>query len=244
MAYRGDDANLVFEAPTARGPLRMELAPRQITLSAGGRTLQITDQLVTLREATGAKNQESLRITGCLLIARDVPHEDLAVWIELADKQPGMRRVFGVEPVSLLEPGGLDALKRLDSLFHRLRAAVADLSGGDRERAGPLGPRAIEIGRGLDKVLFADHGDHHAVYARKLFRDRARLALSIYEGGRMLISEGPEIVIANKFGITVSGDYIRFIDAAGTDLAKLAIPWITREDREELARRIGALVPA
>ncbi len=233
MAYRGDDANLVFEAPTAKGPLRMELAPRQITLSSGGRTLQITDQLVTLLEA---KNQESLRIAGRLLVARDVPHEDLAVWIELADKQPGMRRIFGVEPVPFLEPGGLEALKRLDALFHQLRAAVAELFSGTVDRA-------IEIGRGLDKILFVDQGDHHAVYARKLFRDRARLVLSIYDGGRILISEGPEVTITWRLGITVSGDYIRFIDESGTDLAKLAIPWITREDREELAKRIGALVP-
>ena len=131
MAYRGDDANLVFEAPTAKGPLRMELAPRQITLSSGGRTLQITDQLVTIGEA---KNQESLRIPGRLLVARDVPHDDLAVWIELADKQPGMRRIFGVEPLPLLEPGGLEALERLDALFHQLRAAVADLFLGSVDR--------------------------------------------------------------------------------------------------------------
>ena len=40
--------------------------------------------------------------------------------------------------------------------------------------------------------------------------------------------------MSSKFGITVSGDYIRFIDRHGTDLARLSIPWITREDREEL----------
>jgi hypothetical protein len=94
----------------------------------------------------------------------------------------------------------------------------------------------------LDKVLFADHGDHHAVYARRLFRDRARLAVSIYEAGRVVITDGPEIVMTSKFGITVSGDYIRFIDREGTDVARVSIPWIAREDREELARRIGQLV--
>jgi hypothetical protein len=234
MAYRGDDANLAFEAPTARGLLRMVLAPRQITLTAGGRTLQISDQLAVLSDA---KNQESLRIAGRVLVARDVPHEDLAVWIEVADKQPGMRRIFGVEPVSLLEAGGLEALKRLDTVFHQLRTAIADLFPGSNERA-------IEIGRGLDKILFVDQGDHHAVYARRLFRDRARLVLSIYAGGRIVIAEGPEVTVTWRLGITVSGDYIRFIDERGTDLAKLAIPWITREDREELAKRIGALVPA
>jgi len=118
----------------------------------------------------------------------------------------------------------------------RLRTALAEYSGDVR--------RASELGRGLDKVLLVDHGDHHAVYARKLFRDRARLALSIYDNGRMVIVDGPEVVMSSKFGITVSGDYIRFIDKHGTDLARLAIPWITREDRDELARRISQLVPS
>jgi hypothetical protein len=181
-----------------------------------------------------AKRQESLRIVGRLLVARDVPHEDLGIWIELKDKQPGMRRIFGAEPVSLLEPEGLPALHRLDAVSARLRAAVAEHAGDVR--------RAIEIGRGLDKILFADHGDHHAIYARRLFRDRARLAVSIYDAGRIVITDGPEIVMTSKFGITVSGDYIRFIDRHGTDMARVSIPWIAREDREELARRIGQLV--
>jgi hypothetical protein len=233
MAYRGDDGGHVVEAPTAVGPLRLELGPRRITLTAGGRTLQIADQFITLVEA---KKQESLRIEGRVLVARDIPHEDLGVWVELTDRNPGMRRIFGVEPVSLLEPHGLAALHKLDMLGTRLRTALAEYSGDVR--------RASELGRGLDKVLLVDHGDHHAVYARKLFRDRARLALSIYDNGRMVIVDGPEVVMSSKFGITVSGDYIRFIDKHGTDLARLAIPWITREDRDELARRISQLVPS
>jgi hypothetical protein len=231
MAYRGDDAGAALEAPTAQGLLRVELAPRRITLTLGDRTVQIADRFVTLVES---KKQESLRIVGRLLVARDVPHEDLGIWIELKDKQPGMRRIFGVEPVSLLEPEGLPALHRLDAVSARLRAAVAEHAGDVR--------RAIEIGRGLDKILFADHGDHHAIYARRLFRDRARLAVSIYDAGRIVITDGPEIVMTSKFGITVSGDYIRFIDRHGTDMARVSIPWIAREDREELARRIGQLV--
>jgi hypothetical protein len=232
MAYRGDDGGHVVEAPTAAGPLRLELGPRRITLTAGGRTLQIAAPFVTLIEA---KKQETLRIEGRILVARDVPHEDLGVWVELTDRNPGMRRIFGVEPVSLLEQHGLAALHKLDMLGTRLRTALTEYSGDVR--------RASELGRGLDKVLLVDHGDHHAVYARKLFRDRARLALSIYDNGRMVIVDGPEVVMSSKFGITVSGDYIRFIDKHGTDLARLSIPWITREDREELAKRISQLVP-
>lgn len=231
MAYRSDDTGAALEAPTAQGLLRVELAPRRITLTLGDRIVQIADRFVTIVEA---KKQESLRIVGRLLVARDVPHEDLGIWIELKDKQPGMRRIFGAEPVSLLEPAGLPALQRLDAVAARLRTVVSEHAGDVRG--------AIEIGRGLDKILFADHGDHHAVYARPLFRDRARLAFSIYDAGRIVITDGPEIVMTSQFGITVSGDYLRFIDHQGTDVARISIPWVGREDREELARRIGKLV--
>ena len=123
----------MVEAPTAVGPLRLELGPRRITLTAAGRTLQIADQFITLVEA---KKQESLRIEGRVLVARDIPHEDLGVWVELTDRNPGMRRIFGVEPVSLLEPHGLAALHKLDMLGTRLRTALAEYS-GDVRRASP-----------------------------------------------------------------------------------------------------------
>lgn len=51
-----------------------------------------------------------------------------------------------------------------------------------------------------------------------------------------------EVVVHSRFGVTVWGDYVRFADPQGTDLAKVSIPWITPEDRRELARRIGQLV--
>ena len=46
----------------------------------------------------------------------------------------------------------------------------------------------------------------------------------------------------SQHGVTVWGDYVRFADPDGTDLARVAIPWIAPEDRRELARRIGQLV--
>ena len=234
MAYRGDDAaggHTALEAPTASGLLRVEVQPRRVTLSVGARSVVIADRFVTLTEA---KKRESVKIDGRLVVARDVPHEDLGIWIEQRGKQPGMRRIFGVEPVSLMEDEGLGALRRLDVLAQRVKVALAELAGPVR--------RAVEIGRGLDKVLFEDHGDCHTVFARKLFQNRARLALTIYPDGRIVIPEGPEISITDRFGITVFGDYVRFADRHGTDLAKISIPWISLEDRQELARRIGLLV--
>lgn len=243
MAYR-DDAGDALEAPTSEGPLRAELAPHAIKLTIANRTLHVAEKFATVIEhhkKHAAKDRRtSLKIEGCLIVARDVPHEDLGIWLEVEPAQgarAGMRRIFGVEPVSLMEPTGLTALAALDRLAGRLRNELAPYAGEIR--------RAIEIGRGLDKVLLADHGAHIAVYARRLFRDRARLAMSIHDDGRIVIPDkkGPrEITIRSRFGVTVWGDYVRFADPQGTDLAKVSIPWIAPEDRKELARRIGQLV--
>lgn len=246
MAYRDDTGDAV-EAPTAQGRLRVEVGPRQTKLVVADRTLLISERFATLVEhhkKHAAKDKRtSIELAGRIVIARDVPREDLGVWLEIEPGTPreGMRRIFGVEPLSLFDPKGLDALAALDRLTHRLRAELVELSRDIR--------RAVEIGSasagGLDKVLLADHGDRIVVYARRLFRDRARFAMSIHEDGRILVPDRKklkEIRVHSRFGVTVWGDYIRFADPQGTDLARVSIPWIAPEDRRELARRIGQLV--
>jgi hypothetical protein len=242
VAYR-DDAAEVLEAPTAEGTLRIELGPRATRLSVANRTLHVVGRVATVVEHRKPKQRrQSFAIDGRLVTARDVPHEDLGVWLELeprVGRRTGMRRIFGVEPASTLEPGGLAALALLDRAAHRLRAALGELAGDV--------VRAVEIGRGLDKVLVADHGDRFAVYARRLFRDRARLAAEIHTDGRVVVLDGArrrEVTVRSRFGVTVVGDYVRFADPDGEDLARFAIPWIGPEDRRELARRIGQLVDA
>ena len=238
MAYRGDDAGQPLEAPTAEGVLRATIAPNRIELTVAKRRLVLEHRTLTLVDAKDRR--ASLRIDGKLVVARDVPREDLGLWVEMSGPSgSAMRRVFGVEPVSLFAADGLAALKRLDTLAQRLKASLSDLAGDIR--------KAIELGRGLDKVLLADHGDRYVIYARRLFRDRARFALAIYRDGRVVLPDGKELRefrVTSKFGITVRGDYVRFADPHGTDLGRVAIPWIAAEDRDEIARRIGQLVHA
>lgn len=238
MAYRGDDGGQTLDAPTGEGDVRATFAANHIELAVAGRTLHIQDKTLTLVDAK--QRRISLELAGNLVVARDVPREDIGIWLELPSPTGGgsaWRRVFGVEPVSLFDPKGLAALKRLDALAQRLRAALAHLAGDVT--------RAIEIGRGLDKVLLADHGDRYVIYARRLFRDRARFALAIYRDGRVVVPDGKELRqfrVTSRFGITVRGDYVRFADPQGTDLGRVAIPWIAAEDRDEIARRLGQLV--
>ncbi len=238
MAYRDDEAADALEAPTAEGPLRVELGPGRASLSLAGRNLVIADRIATLTEG---KKRKDLELPGPLVVARGVPREDFGIWLEVV-AEPGertMRRIFGVEPLPLLRPEGLPALRKLDALYQRLRAHLAELGRGIA--------RAFEIGSGhpLDKVLVADHGDRFELYARSLFHQGADPIATVFVDGRVRVREGKrahEVEVTSRFGVTVRGDYIRFADRHGTDLARLAIPWIGPEDREELARRIGQLV--
>ena len=249
MAYRGDDAGDALEAPTAEGILTATLGANRIDLTVAGHSLHIAERLATLIEHKKQKTERrgSVKIAGNLVVARGFPREDMGIWIErlpepkrahpAPDPHPSMQRIFGVTPLSLLHREGLGALSRLDLLAQRLRSAIGEHAGDIR--------RAVEIGRGLDKVLLADHGDHYVFYARRLFRDRARFAMAVHGDGKIIVPDGKrtrEIRITSRFGITVRGDYIRFADRHGTDLAKVSLPWIGPEDRDDIARRIGQFI--
>jgi hypothetical protein len=253
MAYRGEDAGDVLEARTREGAFAVSLGANRITLAVGSKSLYLADRVATVVEQVSKKKpprRMSLAIAG-IVFARGLPREDLGLWIEAtADGSDGasrsrtnMRRIFGVSPLDLFEPEGLPALAKLDGVATRLRIAVDEYAEG----VGVWSARGVEIGAGhaLDKVLLADYGEQHAIYARKLFRDRARLIATVHRDGRIVVPDGKlthEVNVTSRFGITVRGDYIRFADRHGTDRARISVPWIGPEDREELAHRIGQLV--
>jgi hypothetical protein len=233
-AYRGSEAGDVFVAPTRLGAVRLEIGPRQLALRHADHWIQLVDNHLTINARKDKRTTHKL--IGRLWVARDVPHDDLGVWEEL--EGGFVRRVFGVEPRSTIETDGLEALRALDRLFARLKAALADYAGGIL--------RAIEIGRKLDKVLVLDDGDRYTVYQRPLLRDSARWAFEAHADGTIIVPDTgvlrKKITCHSKFGVTVIGDYIRFADPTGLDLARVSIPWICREDRDELARRVGELI--
>ena len=235
-AFRTADGSETLEAPTADGTLKLEVAPRHVTLDLAPRRLVITDEFLTITETHGKKVKRwSERVGGALVVARDVPCEDIGLWMELEPN--ALRRVFGAPPRDLISEDGLVALRALDRLTRRLRLALAPHAHGVR--------RGFEMGRGLDKVLVADHGEHLVVYARRLFGGVARRVLEVHTDGTIVLpgrAGDRKVTIRDKWGVTVHGDLVRFMQPDGTDLGQVALHWIDQEDREELARRIGEMV--
>jgi hypothetical protein len=196
----------------------------------------ITEEFVTITERVRKKvKRYSERLGGNLVVARDVPHYDVGLWLEVEPN--AVRRIFGAAPHDLYASDGLGALRSLDKLYGRLRQVLSPHARGVR--------RAFEVGRGLDKVLVIDFDDRVIVYVRRLFRDAAQRLLEVHADGTIVIPGrhgDQKFRIRERYGVTVTGDLIRFIDRAGNDLGHVAIHWVDPEDRQELARRFGEVV--
>jgi hypothetical protein len=235
--YRADAGAEVLEAPVRQGLLRLEVAPRHATLVVGDQHVVVAEEFVTLTELQRKKpRKRSLRLgEQRLVMARSVPLEELGLWYE---RSPGIvRRIFGIQPLELVDDAALRAWRALDLLAARLREILR------RHADGVV--RAIELGSGADRVLGLDFGNRQVFYQRPLFREDPRRSLEVHADGTVLVPRrGKDLRISctSRFGITVKGDYLRFADPTGLDLAQVAFPWITPEDRHELARRLGDLI--
>ncbi len=239
--FRDALADEVMTSPTSAGTLSLEVAPRHVVVALADVRLAVSEGRLIITRAARRRVRRVVRPIGArLIVARGLPSEGVGIWLE---PRPGeVERVFGAEPRDLIvNEDGLAALRQLDRLVRRLANALSSVGHGVRE-ALEIGPAAD---RGLDKVLLADFGDHVTVYRRSLFHTRARRLLDAHEDGRIVIPTPAgevRVMCAGRFTCSVIGDYVRFTTPAGDDLAHVSLPWVSRGDREEIARRIGEVV--
>lgn len=239
--FRDALADEVMTSPTSAGTLSLEVAPRHVVVALADVQLAVSEGRLIITRAARRRVRRVVRpISSRLIVARGLPSEGVGIWLE---SRPGeVERVFGAEPRDLiLNEDGLVALRQLDRLVRRLANALASVGHGVRE-ALEIGPAAD---RGLDKVLLADFGEHMTIYRRSLFHARARRLLDVHEDGRIVIPTPAgevRVMCSGRFTCSVIGDYVRFTTPAGDDLAHVSLPWVSRGDREEIARRIGEVV--
>lgn len=221
--------------------MHLELAPRHVVVQLGDHirleVAQTTANIIGLSRHNRRKKR-SLRLENAhLIVARTIPSEGLGLWYS-PDPVTAMR-LFGCRPLDLFDANGLDALRRLDRASKRLGNALAPHSDGI--------VRAKEIGHGADRVLITDHGDHLVFYVRRLFREKPQRALEVWDDGTVRVPgkkrfrqiDEHVFQCSSRYGVTSIGDYVRFADRTGQDLASVPIPWITPEERQEIVDIIG-----
>ncbi len=236
--YREAHGSEVIEAPTRQGTARLQIGPASSILEVGKHhRIVITSSDIAIEQLDRRKpKRRSYSLKDAhLIVARAVPTEDVGLWHE---SQPGMmHRLFGMQPVELLDKEAMAAWRQLEKLAERLAIAL-------QQHHGDV-VQASEFGRGQDRVLMTDNGDCFTVYVRKLFRERPRRALEVHTTGklRFVTRHGErEEVCMSRFGVTVLGDRVRFADPHGVDVGSIWLPWIAPEDRTELAKLFGEQV--
>lgn len=238
--YREADVSERFEVAAREGQARLELGPRWCRLGLGERlTLSVAEDFATLVKVQSRRRrkQRSLRLgeQARLFMARGVPTNDIGIWYEGV---PGVaERLIGLRPPELLDDDAMRAWQVVDRMAQRLRLVLAPHSPGVA--------RVIEVGQGADRVLIVDLVDGIEIYVRRLFRERARRAMTVYRDGTVaLVAKKGErrIHCRSRYGVTVIGDYIRFADPTGADLGALSVPWVTPEDRRFVVQLIGQLI--
>ncbi len=232
--YRELAAVPAIQAASREGKVSLELGPQLVRLALGERMeLTVRGQAATWVRHRGGPGRELGRAR--LWAARSFPTRDLALWYE---RKPGQaERLGGVRAVTPFEPGALGAWRALDRVADELCRALDRLEGG----GGP----AVELGRGHHRVLLVELAGRLVVYARPLFRERARRVLEVGRDGSLTVPgrrRDRSVRFESRAQVTVSGDRVRFIATDGRDLVSLWLPWIAIEDRQELVRRFGELV--
>jgi len=235
-----------IEAPTRHGIVRLEVAPRHVELEIAGKWRVTVHEgfLTWIHLGTDSRKKfwrrrkprkRSVRLSDCrLLVARKHLTEDLGLWLE---EKPGIfRRFVGIEPVVLLDAAALDAWKKLERLGRELASALAQYGGESS--------RATEFGSGQHRVLLVDFPEHCEVLARPVFRERQRPVFRAYRDGNVvnLKKSGQKGKCISRYSVTVGGDSIRFFQSDGERAAELYLPWVSSEDRAEIAQRFRALV--
>lgn len=233
MAVRG-----AVRATVQGGGLSLEVGPRHVRLQLGPR-LRLTasgqSAVVVRRGRRGERRRELDLRHSRLWLARSHPGRELALWFEV--RAGLVERLGGVRPGRLLDTRMLDEWRSLDRFARQAHKALEPWAGGARS--------ATELGQGGHRVLVVKNDERLVLYARPLFRERPRRVLEVCADGSLVIAgkDGDRRgVIHDRFGASVSGDRLLFLDRKERHVATVWLPWISLEDRRELSRRFGELV--
>lgn len=153
--------------------------------------------------------REQFAITGPVVVADNGPRDEAALWISTGPTT--MRRIFCLAS-----------------------ASAAPLMRRALRRHSPTIISAMEVGGARHRMLLVEQTDRHALFAARLFREQADLALTLFHDGRI----EPDA----KLELTVQGHDVRFIVTNQEGVARFAFPWLAPAERVALARRLTRML--
>jgi hypothetical protein len=224
--YRALPGPEVFEAVTRVGKAKLGLEAAVTHLELPGQVrLSITESYVMIH--AGRKPRRLPLSETRVLVARAFPAGDVALWCERAGV---VQRLAGLEPPPLLDSQALDAARALDRLGERLETALAPLSGDAR--------RVVEYGKGAHRALLVSRGERLLLFSRPIFREHPRLALEVHADGTVFAG-AHKVMCTSRYSVLVRGDFLTFDATDGDGRVSVWLPWISPDDRLELATVFG-----
>jgi hypothetical protein len=226
MPYRCSGAKP--DVRTAAGGLEIVTGPGRLAIVG---QLDITRDTATFWTRRG---REQHAICGRrLVVARNAPYGDVAIWMELGHDGGGassMRRIFGIPPGRAAPP------HQLDAVFRHTRDALRS------HGAGWL--RATELGRGDHPMLLVECEDRHEVYVSRLFREHAELVMTVVraEDSVRFHAVSRQLHVGSRVAVRVRGHDVCFVGdhGLGADMAGFPLPWLAPDERQHVARRLAA----
>jgi hypothetical protein len=200
MPYRRSGETL--EVRTAAGAHEIVTTLDGLEVRGPDNTHVVVTRTTATVQARGRR--ASLSIQGHVVAAENLARDEVGLWVE---SKGAMRRIFSVPN----------------------RAATTAMHRALR-RHHPAVVTATEIGAARHRMLLVELTDRHLLYAGRLFREHADLALTLFHNGRV----DPDGTLM----LTVHGHDVRFLVTNEQGAARFAFPWLAPSDRMELARRL------
>jgi len=234
--YRAVVSLREFEAETDLGPVTLSLSPQSTQLVLGEQVWTVADNLlvvVTQGKRRAKKRSIPLGATR-VYAARAWPTNEVSLWMER--KTGVVQRILGLPPKVGMSEEVMQTWRDLEKLALLLQEALVDYGAGGQ---------AVEFGKGQNRVLVLRFPTKMMVYARPVFREKARCILTLQTDGSLATPgrRNDRVVSVNaRDKVIASGDRINFCHADGENVAGVFLPWVDAADRAELARHFQDLL--
>ena len=184
----------------------------------------------------GNRSEKSFKLReGSVLVTRGWPKASIGVWGEVKHKR--FKSILNLEHHNGLATDKIPEWSDFDKFHRALLAKCVEL--------GYCTSWGYEYGVGQHRVLYLANEDSVQLYARRLFRERHELVLGVYSDSLVHhMSQEKTRVKKIEDGVNVelllTGDRIRMVNQEGDDIHDLYLPWISSEDRRDIAWRLQA----